>query len=129
MANVFAQLKITSPDITNDVLSIDLGYNFTKDGAAGVDELVGISRRSGVNTRTTLFASSQYANGGIVYIKNLDSTFANKVLIEMGTGVNAIEVGVVNGGEFYLIPWNGEEEFSVTADEASTVIEYAIFVK
>jgi hypothetical protein len=129
MATVTASIIIQSPNITNDVLSLNLSYNMTVDGTDGVSEIVGVSRRSGVNTRTTLFASSNYANGGIVYIKNLDPVWGNEVLFEVGTGVNAVDVGVLNGGEAYLIPWNGEEEFSVTADEAGTVIEYALFVK
>lgn len=123
--SVTASLRIFSPSITNDVLNLELAYNMTTNGTAAVSNLVGISRRSGVNAKSVLFAAATYANGGIIYIKNLDSAYANKVLIELG----AAELGVVNGGEFFLIPWNADADFSVTADEAATQIEFALFAK
>jgi hypothetical protein len=131
MASVTATIVIQSPNITNDVLSLNVSYNLTTDGSNGVSELVGISRRSGVDSRTVLFAAADYANGGVVYIKNLDTVFANGVLVEVGTPSpgDILEVGVLNGGEAYLMPWNADEDFSVTADDSGTVIEYALFVK
>jgi hypothetical protein len=120
-----ATLRLFSPSITNDVLNVELIGNLTVDGTDPITELVGVSRRSGLNSRTVLLAAATYANGGIIYIKNLDTTYANKFLLEVG----AAEVGVVNGGEFYLIPWNADADFSVTADEAASVLEFALFVK
>lgn len=125
MASVTANIKIQSPDVSNDVLSLEVAYNMTTDGSAGVDELIGISRKSGLNVKSVLFSATTYPNGGIVYIKNLDSTYANGVLIELGL----VEVGSVAGGEAYLIPWNADEDFSVTADVAGTLLEYALFLK
>lgn len=129
MATTTANIKLTSPDITSDVLNVEQQFNMTTNGTIGVSQIVGVSRRSGLNTRTTLFAAATYANGGIVYIKNTDSTFANGVLIEVNDGSNIVELGELAGGEAFLIPWNGANDFQVTSDQATTVVEFALFVK
>lgn len=129
MATVTANIKLTSPDITSDVLSVEQQFNMTTNGTIGVDEIVGVSRRSGLNARTTIFASATYTSGGIVYIKNTDTTFANGVLIEINDGTDILELGEVAGGEAFLIPWNGANDFQVTAANANTVVEFALFVK
>lgn len=118
---VTAQLNLNSNNLTSDILNVVLGMTITTDGSASPTESRGVSRQSGLNSRTTLFASSGFS-GSIVVLKNTDTTYSNTVTVEVGTQ----EVGILNGGEWALFPWSADADLTVTASDAGTILEYAL---
>ena len=126
-----ASLTITSPNLTNDSLSLSSTTQFKKAGTSvALDQTSGVGRKTTTSTNQyTLFDGADYTANKAhkVYIRNASTTDTEYVTIEM----NSEGLGRLYVGDFMLMPYGATadtNDIKVTPSVSSSLtIEYAIF--
>ena len=124
MATTTALLTLTS-DMTSDATSIAPTFNLTTNGSTGHTLTSGLMTKTySTGSATIVYDKDDYADGYYyIYIKNTDTTFTNYLAIMIDSEV----IGRLPGGAWAFFPWYGDSEFQVQPQNASSVIESALF--
>ena len=145
MATTTLTLGIAS-DISSNTTSISESMTVTTDGSTGVTESTGIARKL-VGTSDTILIDISAApltivdKKAVLYIKNLDATFADYVDIKVGNvaaGAGEYSRALrIYGGQFAVLPLDTDDQHDgsgtsnvdiyTDAASADTLIEYALF--
>tara|TARA_R110000765_G_scaffold374571_1_gene465138 strand:+ start:232 stop:657 length:426 start_codon:yes stop_codon:yes gene_type:complete len=126
-----ASLSISSPNLTNDSLSLTSTTQFKKAGTSvALDQTSGVGRKTTTaTTQYTLFDGSDYVANGAhkVYIRNASAIDAEFVTVIL----NSEELGRLYAGDFMLMPYGASadtNDIKITPSVSSTLtVEYAIF--
>ena len=126
-----ASLTITSPNLTNDSLSLSSTTQFRKAGTSvALDQTSGVGRKTTTSSaQYTLFDGADYVANGAhkVYIRNASTTDTEFVTVE----VNSEGLGRLYAGDFMLMPYGATadtNDIKVTPSVSSSLtVEYAIF--
>ena len=124
MPTTTALLTLTS-DMTSDSTSVAPTFNLTTNGSTGHTLTSGLMTKTySTGSATIIYDKDNYDDGyNYVYIKNTDSTFTNYLVISVETTV----IGRLPGGAWAFFPWYGNNELKVQPQNASSVIESALY--
>lgn len=125
MATITARLTITSSDLTQDSLSISKSFNLTSNAGTGISQTSGLNRLNGLNTITTIFSAADFSNEeAYLFIHNTDAGKGNKVILTQGSQ----QIAFIQGGDSIFMAIDPASlDIKLTADLASTVVEYQLF--
>lgn len=125
MATTTVRLTIQSSDLTSDALSITKSFNLTSAGSAGITETSGLNRVNGLNSITTIFNNSDFANDeAYLFLHNTDTTKGNQVTLTHGSQ----KIAVIQGGDSVFMAIDPSAQLiRLTADSAATTVEYQLF--
>ena len=125
MATITAKITLSSSDLTSDILSLTKTFNLTSTAGAGINQTSGLNRLNGLNSLTTIFAAADYsADEAYLFINNTDTTKGNQVTLTLGSQKTA----VLQGGDSVLMAIDPSAlDIKLTADQASTTVEYQLF--
>ena len=125
MATTTAKITISSSDLTSDTLSITKTFNLTSTAGAGVNQTSGLTRLNGLNSITTIFAAADFsADEAYLFLNNTDSTKGNQVTLTLGSQKTAVLQG---GDSVFMAIDPSALDIKLTADQASTTVEYQLF--
>jgi uncharacterized membrane protein len=127
---VTANLTLSSPNMTNAPLSLNVSSKLTKASTADpIDQFTGVSRKTYATAQASslLIAAADYDNDGAhkIYIKNTSEKVTDSVEIEFAGSPN-INMGKLFGGDWAFFPWDGATDIDITTNQPLTV-EYAVF--
>ena len=123
MATTTASFRLSSGDLTSDALSLSANQTlFGTAGTTGPTLTSGLVRTKGFATEAVLITAASYAGVAYVFIKNTDTTYTNKVEIDVGTN----PLGALYGGQFMFVPWDTVQNIEADALSDDTVIEYIV---
>tara|TARA_R110000796_G_scaffold57700_2_gene133187 strand:- start:22291 stop:22677 length:387 start_codon:yes stop_codon:yes gene_type:complete len=125
MATITAKITISSSDLTSDVLSLSKTFNLTSTAGAGINQTSGLTRLNGLNSITTIFAAANFSvDEAYLFLNNTDATKGNQVTLTLGSQKTA----VLQGGDSVLMAIDPSAlDIKLTADQASTTVEYQLF--
>lgn len=136
MATSIIRLGFSSKDIVSDAFSISDSQNITSDGSTGLDLTTGLSKIKVGTSAVTILDASDFSNTGesqlaYVYIKNLSSTptsitFTDSLIIKLDDSSNQLTLGHLPGGHAAILPYSANNDLTLTADTADTVVEYML---
>ena len=125
MATTTVKLTITSSDLTSDSLSISKSTTLTTSAGAGIQLTSGLNRVNGLNSITTIFAAADYtADEAYLYLSNTDGTKTNQVTLTHGSQKTAVLQG---GDSVFMAIDPSAQNIRLTADDATTIVEYQLF--
>ena len=129
MATTTATLTLSSSDLTGDALSLSTTATLTKAGTAtGLEETTGVSRKTFATAQTAynLITASDYTTpiAAKVYIKNLSTTAAEYVNVELGT--TNVVLGRLYAGDWALLPWDGANDIDIDTSAVNMTVEYMV---
>lgn len=129
MATTTATLTLTSSDLTGDALSLSTTATLTKAGTAtGLEETTGVSRKTFATAQTAynLITAADYTTpiAAKVYIKNLSTTAAEYVNVEVGA--TNVVVGRLYAGDWALLPWDGANDIDIDTSAVNMTVEYMV---
>jgi len=127
---VTATLTLSSPNLTNAPLSLNVSSKLTKaNNSDPIDQFSGVNRKTYASAQSAvlLIDAADYDNDGAhkVYIKNTSEKVNESIQIEL-TGSPNVVIGKLFGGDFAFIPWAGAVDIDITTSAGLTV-EYAVF--
>lgn len=125
MAKITAKITISSSDLTSDVLNLTKTFSLTSTAGAGINQTSGLNRVNGINSLTTIFAAADYsADESYLFINNTDTTKGNQVTLTLGSQKTAVLQG---GDSVFMAIDPSALDIKLTADQASTTVEYQLF--
>lgn len=129
MATTTATLTLSSADLTGDALALSTTATLTKAGTAtGLDETTGVSRKFFATAQTAynLITAADYTTpiSAKVYIKNLSTTAAEYVNVELGA--NNVVLGRLYAGDWALLPWDGANDIDIDTSAVNMSVEYMV---
>jgi hypothetical protein len=129
MATTTATLTLTSSDLTGDALSLSTTATLTKAGTAtGLEETTGVSRKTFATAQTAynLITAADYTTpiAAKVYIKNLSTTAAEYVNVEVGA--TNVVLGRLYAGDWALLPWDGANDIDIDTSAVNMTVEYMV---
>lgn len=129
MATTTATLTLSSADLTGDALSLSTTSTLTKAGTAtGLDETTGVSRKSFATAQTAynLIAAADYTTpiAAKVYIKNLSTTAAEYINVELGA--TNVVLGRLYAGDWAMLPWDGANDIDIDTSAVNMTVEYMV---
>lgn len=129
MATTTATLTLSSSDLTGDALSLSTTATLTKAGTAtGLEETTGVSRKTFATAQTAynLITASDFTTpiAAKVYIKNLSTTAAEYVNVELGA--TNVVLGRLYAGDWALLPWDGANDIDIDTSAVNMTVEYMV---
>ena len=137
MPKTTASVGLGSSDLTSNPLSLTARFALTTDGTAGLEETTGLPRIK-VGTAATAIADERadFTNNGesqlaFIYIKNFSTNattpvFTDSLIVKVSDGSNHLTLGHLAGGQACLLPYSANNDITITADVANTIVEYII---
>lgn len=136
MAKTTVRTSISSNNITSDAFSIATSFDITTDGTAGLELTTGLTRTKIGTSATTIADASDFSNTGedqlaYLFIKNFSTNtsstvFTDSVIIKVSDGSNHLTLGHLAGGQAVILPYSADNDITLTADVADTVVEYML---
>ena len=138
MPKTTASVGLGSTDLTSNPLSLSSRFLLTTDGSAGLEETTGLTRiKVGTSPTTIADASADFTNSGesqlaFIYIKNFSTNattpvFTDSLIIKVSDASSShLTLGHLAGGQACLLPYSGDNDITITADVANTIVEYII---
>ena len=136
MAKTTVRTSISSSNITSDAFSITASFDVTTDGTVGLELTTGLTRTKIGTSATTIADASDFSNTGedqlaYLFIKNFSSNtsstvFTDSVIIKVSDGSNHLTLGHLAGGQAVILPFSANNDITLTADVADTVVEYML---
>ena len=137
MATTIAQLTLTSTDLLSDSLAVSAVATLTAAGSStGLTRTEGLGRKQTANTSEyTLFAAADYTDDKAhkVYIRNASTSKANFFYVAYNASAAAADtaetIGKLYGGDWMLMPYDGNVNITVASSTASETqyLEYMVF--
>lgn len=136
MAKTTVRTSISSNNITSDAFSIATSFDVTTDGTTGLELTTGLTRTKIGTSATTIADASDFSNTGedqlaYLFIKNFSTNtsstvFTDSVIIKVSDGSNHLTLGHLAGGQAVILPYSANNDITLTADVADTVVEYML---
>ena len=137
MPKTTASVGLGSSDLTSNPLSLSARFSLTTDGTAGLEETTGLTRiKVGTSATTIADESEDFTNSGesqlaYIYLKNFSTNattpvFTDSLIIKVSDGSNHLTLGHLAGGQACLLPYSANNDITITADTADTIVEYII---
>jgi|TARA_R100000479_G_scaffold176440_1_gene130888 hypothetical protein len=119
------KITISSPNLTSDTLNINKTMTLKSAAGADITQTSGLNRVNGLNSITTVFAAADFSNDeAYLFLHNTDSTRGNQVTLTLGSQKTA----VIQGGDSVFMAIDPSAlDIKLTADSASTTVEYQLF--
>ena len=129
MATTTASVTISSGDLTGDALSLSSTSTLTKAGSAtGLDQTTGVARKffAAAQTAYNLIAAADYTadKAHKVYIKNTSTSNSEFITIEVGS--SNLSLGRLYGGDWMLIPYDGNNDIDIDTSDVNMTVEYLV---
>ena len=129
MATTTASITISSGDLTGDALSLSSTSTLTKAGSAtGLDQTTGVARKFFATAQTAynLIAAADYTadKAHKVYIKNTSTSNSEFITIEVGA--TNLSLGRLYGGDWMLIPYDGNNDIDIDTSDVNMTVEYLV---
>ena len=128
MATTTATITLSSADLTGDALSLSSTATLTKAGTlTGLDQTTGVGRKTTTSSsQYTLVDKADYADDKAhkVYIKNTSTSNSEFITIELG-GSN-VSLGRLYGGDWMLIPYDGNNDIDIDTSDVNMTVEYLV---
>lgn len=137
MPKTTVRVSMSSSDISSDPFTLTGAFGVTSDGTAGLDLLNGLTRTK-IGTGAVIIAdASTFTNTGedqlaYLFIKNLSTNvsstvFTDSIIIKVSDGgSNHLTLGHLAGGQSIVLPFSADNDITLTADVANTVVEYLL---
>ena len=129
MATTTATLTLSSSDLTGDTLSLSTTATLTAAGSnTGLSETTGVSRKTfaSASTAYNLITAADYTTpiAAKVYIKNLSTTAAEYVNVEVGA--SNVVLGRLYAGDWALLPWDGANDIDIDTSHDNMTVEFMV---
>ena len=129
MATTTASLTISSGDLTGDSLSLSSSTQLRKAGVTtGLDQTTGVARKFFATAQTAynLIAAADYTadKAHKVYIKNTSTSNSEYITVEIGA--TNLSLGRFYGGDFLLIPYDGNNDIDIDTSDPSMTVEFLV---
>lgn len=129
MATTTASVTISSGDLTGDALSLSSTSTLTKAGSAtGLDQTTGVARKFFATAQTAynLIAAADYTadKAHKVYIKNTSTSNSEFITVEVGS--SNLSLGRLYGGDWMLIPYDGNNDIDIDTSDVNMTVEYLV---
>lgn len=129
MATTTASITISSGDLTGDALSLSSTSTLTKAGSAtGLDQTTGVARKFFATAQTAynLIAAADYTadKAHKVYIKNTSTSNSEFITVEVGA--TNLSLGRLYGGDWLLIPYDGNNDIDIDTSDVNMTVEYLV---
>ena len=129
MATTTAAISISSADLTGDTLAISATSTLYKAGTVvGLDQTTGLASKyyAAAQSNATLIAAGSYDDNTAnwVYIKNPGSSTEDYFTIELGA--SNITLGRLYGGDWCLLPYEGEQDIDISSSGTKMTLEYMV---
>lgn len=129
MATTTASITISSGDLTGDALSLSSTATLTKaDSSTGLDQTTGVARKFFATAQTAynLIAASEYTadKAHKVYIKNTSTSNSEFITVELGA--TNLSLGRLYGGDWMLIPYDGNNDIDIDTSAVNMTVEYLV---
>lgn len=110
MATIAAKLSLSSSDLLSDTLSFTQSASVTASHTTGMARAVVKSTAKGTATgQVTLYTADDYAAIAYLYIKNTNTTAANKIYIYDDTTTGDPIFMQLAGGDWAWVPMHGDK--------------------
>ena len=134
MATTTATLTLSSADLTGDALSISTTGTLHKAGVdVGLDQTTGLAKKvyAAATTNGTLISAGDYDDNTAnwVYIKNplpITSSTETASYIQLTLGASNITIGRLYGGQWCLLPYEGEQDIDITTSTTNMEVEFMV---
>ena len=129
MATVTSKLTLTSSDLTSQSLSLSLTKSITASHTTGLARAAVTSTAKGTASgQVTLYTADDYAAIAYLFVKNTNTTAANKIYIYNDTSSGDPIWMQLQGGEFAFIPMHGDKTLKAYAPNGSNpIVEWMVF--
>ena len=129
MATVTSKLTLTSADLLSQNLNLSLSKSITASHTTGVARAPITSTAKGTASgQVTLYTADDYAAIAYLYVKNTNTTAANKIYIYDDTSTGDPIWMQLQGGEFAFIPMHGDKTLKAYAPNGSNpIVEWMVF--
>lgn len=129
MATVTSKLTLTSSDLTSQSLSLSLTKSITASHTTGLARAAVTSTAKGTASgQVTLYTADDYAAIAYLFVKNTNTTAANKIYIYNDTSTGDPIWMQLQGGEFAFIPMHGDKTLKAYAPNGSNpIVEWMVF--
>ena len=129
MATTTASINISSGDLTGDALSLSSTATLTKAGSStGLEQTTGVARKffSTAQTAYNLIAASDYTadKAHKLYIKNTSTSNSEFITVEIGA--TNLSIGRLYGGDWMLIPYDGNNDIDIDTSDVNMTVEYLV---
>ena len=121
MAQVTAEIKLTSNSVTSDNLLVDLSSAYTCQVGGIMTVQINAVVTGGAET---LLASNMYETPAYVWLRNMETTQGNYFTINIGTQDSVM---VLQPGEWAWFPWNTTSAIRAFGVNVDQIIEYGCF--
>lgn len=129
MATVTSKLTLTSSDLTSQSLNLSLTKSITASHTTGLARAAVTSTAKGTASgQVTLYTADDYAAIAYLFVKNTNTTAANKIYIYNDTSTGDPIWMQLQGGEFAFIPMHGDKTLKAYAPNGSNpIVEWMVF--
>jgi len=130
MATVKGTLSLSSTDLLSDAISFSTSFTHAtaKNSTGLAREKITSTAKGTASGQVTLYTADDYAAIAYLYIKNTDTTAANKIYIYNDSTTGDPIWMQLNGGDFAFVPMHGDKTLKAYAPNGSDpVIEWMVF--
>jgi len=121
MAQVTAEIKLTSNSVTSDNLLVDLSSSYTCQVGGVMTVQINAITDGGAET---ILANGMYETPAYVWIRNMETTQGNYFTINCGSESSFM---VLQPGEWAWFPWNTTADIKAFGVNVDQIIEYGCF--
>tara|TARA_R100001594_G_scaffold99502_1_gene134068 strand:+ start:1221 stop:1622 length:402 start_codon:yes stop_codon:yes gene_type:complete len=123
MATLKSGLTLTSTDLLSDTISFTTTTNVTASHTTGMARAAVTSTAKGTASgQVTLYTADDYAAIAYLYIKNTNTTPANKIYIYDDTSTGDPIFMQLAGGDWAFVPMHGDKTLKAYAPNGSNPI-------
>ena len=128
MATVTSKLTLTSADLLSQNLNISVSKSITVDNTTGLARKTITSTAKGTAAgQVTLHTAADFTAPAYLYVKNMDTTSTDYVLVyDATTSGNPILLYLL-GGQFAFLPINNSIDLKPYAATTNTTVEFMVF--
>ena len=130
---VTAEIRVNSPNLVNDAMSLAVTTKLTKAGTSDpLAQTTGLSRKtySSAQTDTTLLDATDYTDDKAhkLYIFNPSTDVTQYITLSVATGATSTNValGRLYAGDAALFPWSGNVDLDISTSAANMTVEWML---
>ena len=130
MATTTGTLTIASTDLISDAISFSTQFTHTdtRNSTGLAREKITSTAKGTASGQVTLYTADDYAAIAYLYVKNTDTTAANKIYIYNDTTTGDPIWMQLNGGDFAFVPMHGDKTLKAYAPNGSDpTVEWMVF--
>jgi hypothetical protein len=128
MATVTSRLTLTSADLLSQNLNISVSKSISIQNTTGLARKTITSTAKGTASgQVTLHTAADFAAPAYLYVKNMDTTSTDHVIVYDATTSGNPIILLLKGGEFAFMPVNNSIDLKAYAVTTSTPVEFVVF--